>query len=327
MSISSSSVDAIVERRRMRRQLAFWRAAAFVVLAVAIIAIAWRFGGIGTGSPLQAHIARVSIDGLITGDDATLKMLRDIGDSNAEAVVLSIESPGGTTTGSELVYDEIRRLATDKKKPVVAVVGTMAASGAYIAALSADRIFAQGNSLVGSIGVLIQYPNFAGLLDKVGVKFEAVKSSPLKAAPNGLEPTSEEARAAMAALVSDSFDWFKQLVKDRRHLSDEELAKVDDGRVFTGRQGLPLKLVDAVGGERDAIHWLEKEKGVAKDLPIKDWKPDRSLGRFAFFGSAAAVADGLGLTSLGATLRQGELAADGQLLDGLVSIWQLPSRD
>jgi protease-4 len=327
MSISSSSVDSLVERRRMRRQLMFWRAAAFVVLALAIIGLAWRFGGVGTGSPLQAHIARVSITGLITGDDASLKLIRDVGESNAQAVVLSIESPGGTTTGSERLYEEIRRLSTEKKKPVVAVVGTLAASGAYIAALSADRIFAQGNSLVGSIGVLIEYPNFAGLLDKVGVKFEAVKSSPLKAAPNGLEPTSEEARAAMASLVADSFDWFKTLVKDRRRLSDEELAKVDDGRVFTGRQGVPLKLVDALGGEREAIKWLENEKGVAKDLPIRDWKPERSLGRFAFFGSAAAVADGFGMTGLGATLRQSELAADSQLLDGLVSIWQLPNRD
>jgi protease IV len=327
MSVSSSAVDSIVERRRMRRQVMFWRAAAFVVLALAVIGLGWRFGGIGTASPLQAHIARVSVSGLITGDDATLKLIRDIGDSNAQAVILSIESPGGTTTGAERVYDEIRRLATEKKKPVVAVVGNLAASGAYIAALGADRIFAQGNSLVGSIGVLIEYPNFAGLLDKVGVKFEAVKSSPLKAAPNGLEPTSEEARAAMAALVADSFDWFKQLVKDRRQLSDEELAKVDDGRVFTGRQGLPLKLVDAIGGEREAIKWLETEKGVAKDLPIRDWKPDSNLSHFAFFGSAAAIADHFGMTSLGATLRQSELAGDSQLLDGLVSIWQLPSRD
>jgi protease-4 len=327
MSVSSSAVDSIVERRRMRRQVMFWRAAAFVVLALAIIGLGWRFGGIGSGSLLQAHIARVSVSGLITGDDATLKLIRDIGDSNAQAVILSIESPGGTTTGAERVYDEIRRLATEKKKPVVAVVGNLAASGAYIAALGADRIFAQGNSLVGSIGVLIEYPNFAGLLDKVGVKFEAVKSSPLKAAPNGLEPTSEEARAAMAALVADSFDWFKQLVKDRRQLSDEELAKVDDGRVFTGRQGLPLKLVDAIGGEREAIKWLETEKGVAKDLPVRDWKPERGLGRFAFFGSAAAIADQLGMTSLGAALRQSELVGDSQLLDGLVSIWQLPSRD
>ena len=100
----------------------------------------------------------------------------------------------------------------------------MAASGAYIAALGADRIFVRGNSIVGSIGVLVEYPNVSGLMDKVGVKLESIKSSPLKAAPNGFEPTSDEARAAMAALVADSFDWFKALVKERRHLSDDELA-------------------------------------------------------------------------------------------------------
>jgi protease-4 len=325
MSISSSSVDHIVDRRRMRRQVTFWRAAAFVILALAIISLGWRFSGLPTGSRLQSHIARVAIAGLITGDEASLKVIREIRDSNAKAVLLSISSPGGTTVGAERLYEELRRLAA--KKPVVAVVGTMAASGAYIAAIGSDRIFAEGNSLVGSIGVLVQYPNFAGLLDKIGVKYEAIKSSPLKAVPNGFEPTSEDARAAMAALVNDSFDWFKKLVKERRSLSDNELAAVDDGRVFTGRQGLSLKLVDALGGEREAVAWLESEKGVAKDLPILDWKPDRDLGSLPFFNSAAAIADWLGLSNLGAFLRQSELAGETQLLDGLVSIWQLPNRD
>jgi len=325
MSLSSPAADYIVDRRRLTRQVTFWRAAAFIVLALAIIGLGLRFGAWSSVSKRQEHIARVEISGLITGDDSTLKMFRDLGESSAQAVVLTIESPGGTTTGAERVFDELRRLAA--KKPTVAVVGTMAASGAYIAALGADRIFAQGNSLVGSIGVIIEYPNFSTFLDKVGVKFEAIKSSPLKAAPNGLEPTSEAARAAMAALVSDSYDWFKELVKDRRHLSDDELAKVDDGRVFTGRQGIPLKLIDSIGGEHEAIAWLESEKGVAKNLPVRDWKPERGLGRFAFFGSAASLADELGLATLGAALRQGELAGEAQLLDGLVSIWQLPTRE
>ncbi|MGA2795580.1 MAG: signal peptide peptidase SppA, partial [Roseiarcus sp.] len=245
-------------------------------------------------------------------------------DSKAAAAIVSISSPGGTTAGSERIFDELRLLAA--KKPVVAVVGTMAASGAYIAALGADRIFVQGNSLVGSIGVIIEFPNFSGLLDKIGVQLEEVKSSPLKAAPNGMTPTSEAARAAMAALVADSYDWFKGLVRDRRHLSDEELAQVSDGRVFTGRQSLPLKLVDAIGGEREAIAWLEKEKGVAKDLPVHDWHPKTSLG-LGLLGSAAAIADGFGLTGLANILKRGELAADIQLLDGLVSLWQLPVGD
>ena len=131
----------------------------------------------------------------------------------------------------------------------------------------------RGNSIVGSIGVLVEFPNVSGLMDKLGVKLELIKSSPLKAAPNGFEPTSDEARAAMAALIADFFAWFKDLVKERRAMSDDELAKVDDGRVFTGRQGLPLKLADALGGEREAIAWLESDKGVAKDLPVRDYRP------------------------------------------------------
>jgi protease-4 len=321
MSMSASAADYIVDRRKLRRQVTFWRVVAFIVVILAILGVAYRFSGSG-GIPGQPHIARLAITGVITGDEATLKTIREIADSNAAAVVLTIESPGGTTTGAELLFDELRRLAA--KKPVVAVVGTMAASGAYIAALGADRIFAKGNSLVGSIGVLIEFPNFSGLLDKIGVKLEAVKSSPLKATPNGMEPTSDATRAAMAALVADSFDWFKGLVKDRRHLNDDELAQVDDGRVFTGRQGVPLKLVDAIGGEREAIAWLEAEKGVAKDLPVRDWRPQKSFG-LGLLGSMASIADGFGFAGAAAILKQGELATQSQLLDGLVSIWQLPA--
>jgi protease IV len=115
-------------------------------------------------------------------------------------------------------------------------------------------------------------------------------------------------------------------VRDRRHLNDDELAQVSDGRVFTGRQSLPLKLADAIGGEREAIAWLEKEKGVAKDLPVRDWRPKTGLG-FGLLGSAASVADGFGLTGLASLLKRGELAGDVQLLDGLVSLWQLPAGD
>jgi protease-4 len=320
MSLSASA-DYVVDRRRLRRQVTFWRVAAFVVAALAILGLGIKFSGLA-GTQNQPHIARLAIRGIITGDEETLKTIRAVADSKAAAAVITIESPGGTTAGSELLFDELRRLAA--KKPVVAVVGTMAASGAYIAALGADRIFAKGNSLVGSIGVLVEFPNFSGLLDKIGVKFESVKSSPLKAAPNGMEPTSEAARAAMASLVADSFDWFKGLVKDRRHMSDDELAQVADGRVFTGRQGVPLKLVDAIGGEREAIAWLESEKGIAKDLPVRDWRPEKSLG-FGLLGSAASVADGFGLTGLAGVLKRSEAAAESQLLDGLVSIWQLPA--
>ena len=141
----------------------------------------------------------------------------------------------------------------------------------------------------------------------------------MKAAPNGFEPTSDEARAAMASVIANSFDWFKGLVKERRGLNDEELAKVDDGRVFTGRQGLPLKLVDAIGDERDAIAWLEKERGVAKNLPVRDYKPGSGWSGLRLTSLAAAAADLVGLTSISEALRY----EDRRPVDGLVSIWQL----
>ena len=136
---------------------------------------------------------------------------------------MHINSPGGTTAGSEQLYDSLVRLKA--KKPLVVVVEGLAASGGYITAIAADHIVAQQSSLVGSIGVLFQFPNFTELLKTVGVKVEEVKSSPLKAAPNGFEPTSPEARDALDALVKDSYAWFKGLVKDRRGMDDAQLDK------------------------------------------------------------------------------------------------------
>ena len=133
-------------------------------------------------------------------------------------MLLAIDSPGGTTTGAEAVYLALRKLA--EKKPTVAVVSNTAASGAYIAALGADRIFVRGGSLVGSIGVLAEIQSLYKGLDMIGVKVDEFKSSPLKNAPNGFEPTSEAARAAIMALIDDNYVWFKGLVKERRGLTD-----------------------------------------------------------------------------------------------------------
>jgi protease-4 len=319
--------DYLIDRRRLRRKLSYWRVLAIAAAAAAGLALFARYGdgALAPTSKLSPHIARISVSGIITGDKETLDLVRSIGDSRASAVLVAIDSPGGTTTGAEKLHDELRRLA--EKKPLVAVVGTVAASGGYIAAVAADEIVAQGNSLVGSIGVLFQYPNVGKLLETVGVKMETVKSSPLKAAPDGFEPTSEEARAAIAALVADSYDWFKGLVKERRKLDDDELAKITDGRVFTGRQGLPLKLVDRLGGEREAIEWLETQKGVAKKLPVVDWKKKNTLERFGLVESASDAAQALGLGSLARALQRFGARAESGLLDGVVAIWQASSPD
>ena len=315
--------DYLLDRRQLRRKLSYWRVAAFAFLILAAGAVAWRLTGSPGQAPLSAHIARITINGIITGDRDTLKLVDDVAKSHAAGVILSIESPGGTTTGAERLYEHIRKLA--EKKPVVAVVGGMAASGGYIAAMGANRIVAQGNSLVGSIGVLFQFPNVAKLLDTVGVKMEEVKSSPLKASPNGYEPTSPEAREALAALVKDSFDWFKDLVRDRRDLNGESLAAVTDGRVFTGRQALSLKLIDALGSEQDAISWLETEKNIEKNLPVRDWKKRRSIEDLGLLGMAADAAALLGFEGPALSLRKLQSSKDEWFLDGLLSIWHAGS--
>jgi protease IV len=314
--------DYLTERRLLRRKLSFWRLAAFLALILGIAAVGLRL--LGPQGPLGVtpHIARLAIEGVITGDRETLKLIKKIEDSKgAKAVLIEIESPGGTTSGAERLYAAIRHLSA--KKPTVAVVGGLAASGGYIAALGADEIVALGNSLVGSIGVLVQYPNFTKLLDTVGVKVEDVKSSPLKAAPNGFEPTSPEARAALESLVSDSFSWFKSLVKERRNMTSDQLDVVTDGRVFTGRQGIDLHLVDRLGGEREAIDWLEKERNISKALPVQDWKQERTLERLGILTLAARAADLLGLGSLSLALDHAAGATQERMLDGLLSIWQL----
>lgn len=309
--------DHIIDRSRLRRKLSFWRVFAILALLAAIGAVGWRLGA-GSFAPTDTHVARVSLSGLITGDRETLQLIERVGKSQAAGVIVSIESPGGTTTGAEKVYDELRRLA--EKKPVVAVINSTGASGAYIAALGADRIVAHGNSLVGSIGVLFQYPNVSRALDTIGVSVEAIKSSPLKAAPNPFEDASPEARAALASLVTDSYDWFRDLVRERRKLTEDEVKSVADGRVFTGRQALKLKLVDQLGAARDAIAWMEAERKVAKDLPVREWRRTSSSGRWGIFSLASIVEAG-GLPAVAALLRKAEAGAQSASLDGLLALW------
>jgi protease-4 len=315
--------DAIVDRRRLRRSLAAWRIGALVLVGVLIAAAGLYFVEDGLTPKSRPHVARVTVSGLILDNKPRLDMLEDLEDSHASAVLLVVDSPGGGVAASERLYKAVRRLA--EKKPTVAVFGSLAASGGYLTALGAERIFAPETALTGSIGVLIQYPNFYGLLEKVGVDVEAVKSSPLKAAPNGFEPTSPEARAALQSVVDDTYDWFKGVVGERRHLEGAALANVADGRVFTGRQALGLKLVDAIGGEQAARDWLAREKGVSDDLPVRDWKPRRSgFGGIPFIDAAlAGVARSLGLTTLADRIAAGEgLPGTAHLgLDGLLAVW------
>jgi protease-4 len=313
--------EMIADRSRLRRKLSFWRVAAILALICAVVVGGLvATGGSTSIGNARPQIARISVGGFIAGDQRMADLFRRVGEMRSVAgVVISINSPGGTTTGSEELFRGIRALAD--KKPTVAFVDGTAASGAYITALAADRIVARETSLVGSIGVLFQYPDLSGLLGKVGVGVEEVKSSPLKAEPSGFHPTTPEARAALQSVVNDTYAWFKNLVADRRKMSPEELAVVSDGRIFSARQGVSLKLVDELGGEREAVAWLERTRGVPPNLPLRDWKPRGSSG-FTLWTAAAFGADLAGFDRLAGALRSAEATASAARLDGLMAVWQ-----
>ncbi|MGB7674019.1 MAG: signal peptide peptidase SppA, partial [Pseudolabrys sp.] len=292
----SLDADAIVDRRRIRRKLTFWRVSALAIALLAIVGAGLLFvPGSGITTP-GAYIVRIKVQGLIRGNQDRVEALGRLGRSAARAVIVHIDSPGGTTAGSEQLYDALRDLQS--RKPMVVVVDGLAASGAYIAALSSEHIVAQETSLVGSIGVLFQYPNFTDVLKTIGIKVEEVKSSPLKAAPNGFEPTSPEARAAIESIVLDSYSWFKGLVKDRRKMDDSLLTQVADGRVFTGRQAINLKLVDDLGNEKAALAWLEKEKKVPANTPVRDYSLQPRFSELSFLHLAAWTFEAMGLSAI-----------------------------
>jgi protease-4 len=321
----SLETDHIVDRRRLRRKLTFWRAAA-VLIAIAGVAGAGLMGRRGADSLTESmtpQISRVTIQGLIIGDsDRTEALDRLARSRSTRAVIVHIDSPGGTTSGSEELHQALRRVAAEK--PTVVVVDGLAASGGYMAAMAADHIIAQNSSLLGSIGVLFQYPNFSDLMSKVGVTYETVKSSPLKASPNGFEPTTPEARAAIEALVSDSYGWFKDIVRDRRKLEGDDLNRVADGRVFTGRQAISLKLADEIGREQEAIDWLAKSNNIDPKTPVRDWRLHPRFSQFSLLHlGAAKILDDLGLGSFASTFEvAGALHAAEKLnLDGLLMLW------
>ncbi len=325
----SLDADQIVDRRRMRRKLTFWRVAALVVTIALIVGIgglaAQRAGlpAVGTDG-----IARITISGAIGNNLTRVQALERLAKSNHKAVIVHISSTGGPVSGAEQLYDALVRLKASK--PLVVVVDTLAASGGYIVALASDHIIAQQSSLVGSIGVLFQYPDVTELMKTLGVKVEAIRSTALKAMPNPFEPTSPEARAAIDAIVKDSYNWFRGLVAERRKLSGVALDTVADGRIFTGRQALELKLVDALGNEQTAREWLAKEKNIDLNAPVRDYSLQRftPLGDLPFIRVATiGVFEALGLSSLARRLEEsGTVQAIERLnLDGLLALWHPPT--
>ena len=295
---------------KLRRSRRLWRVLFFIALAIAVLAVAGRFAA--EAGAVGDRIARVNIDGVVATDPLRLQAINELGDNpQVRAVIVSINSPGGTTAGGEELYEALGALRA--KKPVVAVINELGASAAYMTAIAADRVFARRLSIVGSIGVYYQHIDAGKLLQTIGVDFDKVQTGPFKAEPDVDEPMAGEVRAKLQELVDDSFEWFVDVVAERRGLSRPQTLALADGQIVTGRQAVESKLIDAVGGEAEAIAWLESEKQIAPDLPVLTYFPlpeEDWFGLPGWFSGAARSALGLA--------PRGPIA-----LDGLVSLWQV----
>ncbi len=309
--MSISQAEVIVDRRQLKRRLTRWRILAILAVLLALVALFWSGGDFKKHFD---HIARIHIDGLITGDEATLNLLDDLAKSTrVKGVIIRIDSPGGTTAGSEAIYEKIRKIAKDK--PVVAVMDTVAASGGYITAIAADYIVARGNTITGSIGVIFSFPEISKLLDTLGIKMEEIKSGELKAEPTPYKPMSDRVRQVSNEMVQESFAWFTGLVVERRKLSAERVKVLADGRVYTGRQAVTEKLIDALGDEEVALDWLQTEKKLPKNLEVINWfNPVNADPTGLGFSVVNTVLKALGFEGL---RRQVESAR----LDGLLVLW------
>ena len=293
--------DQVIDRRRLKRSLTFWRVGAVVAIVAAVVAVAGR-GGVPFAPD---YVARLEVSGFILDDPWRERALSDLADdSHARALLVRIDSPGGTMVGAETLFHALRHVA--ERKPVVAIMGELSTSAAYFVALGADYIVGRAGTLTGSIGVILQAADVTGLLDKLGVKPEIVKSRPLKAQPNPFEPFSPEAREVTRTVILDLHELFVQTVAERRTLAPEKAVSLADGRVFSGRQAHAHGLIDALGGEADARAWLHEFRDIPTTLPIEDVTIDDEI-RFL---------DGIVEGVFGKTLFSERL-----MLDGLVSLW------
>ena len=294
--------DALLDRRRLKRRLHVWQAITLLVVVGAVLVLLQGRNALLHGE----YIARVQIEGLIVRDDARNRTLARLAeDADVRAVIVHIDSPGGSVVGGEDLYRGLRSIS--EAKPVVAVMGTVATSAAYMAALAADRIFAREGSITGSIGIILQSANVLELLGKVGVEPVTLKSSELKGIPSPVEPLTPVGRAATEAVVLNLYDFFVDLVIERRPIEGADLRALADGRVFSGRQGVENRLIDAIGDEATAIDWMVLARNLPAELSVK---------------TVRTSTDKEGLLEQLIGLAGKSLFSNALTLDGLVSLWQ-----
>ncbi|MFA1688689.1 signal peptide peptidase SppA [Candidatus Rickettsia barbariae] len=269
----SITPDYLIERRQIKSRLLIWKLTAIILIAIVFLLVGKDFvpKEVLPINSNEDYIASVLIDEIILEDEKRDKKLKKIiDDSHIKALIVNVNSPGGTVVGAEKIYNILRKISA--KKPVVIVMGTMAASGGYLISLGGDYIISHNGTITGSIGVILQTAEVTELAQKLGIKFNNFKSGELKAVPNPTEKLTEAVRVAIMDNIEDTYNFFLELVSERRNLPIEEVKKLADGRVYSGRQALKLKLVDAIGSEDTALKWLQEVQKINVNLLVKDYQ-------------------------------------------------------
>ena len=238
-----------------------------IILAIAIVILGGMmtlilsFFGNNSKISFGEKIGVVLIQGTIT-DAGTILMELDRFRRNRgiKAIILRIDSPGGGVGPSQEIYREVLR--TRKEKKVIASLGSVAASGGYYVAASADKIMANGGTITGSIGVLMEFVRLQDLLKKIGVTLEVLKSGEFKDMGSPHREMSERERMLIQHLLSDIQDQFVRAVADGRGLSIEMVEKIADGRIFSGAEAMKLGLVDELGNFQDAVNLAKDLSGI-----------------------------------------------------------------
>ena len=200
------------------------------------------------------RVGVVKIEGIIVNSERIVRQLdRFSRRKDIEAILVRINSPGGTVAASQEIYDKLRQVRDEGAKPVIASLGTVAASGGYYVAVAADTIVASPGTTTGSIGVILDYPVAVDLMDKIGLRMEVITSGSLKDAGSPFRPPTESDRRSFQRVIDDLHAQFTEVVAAERNLSPERVREVATGEVFTGRQALELGLVDILGGFEDAV--------------------------------------------------------------------------
>ncbi len=247
---------------------------AILLLATILLSLIVTF--VGRYMPIGDKIALVRIEGPIVSSGSAIEQLRKYRkDSSVKAIVLRVDSPGGAVGPSQEIYEEVGKLV--KVKPVVVSMGSVAASGGYYLSAPATKIYANPGTVTGSIGVIMEIPNFKGLMDKVGIRTEVIKSGKHKDLASVFRGIGKGDRAILQGVLDDVHDQFIRAVSEGRGIPYKRVREIADGRVFTGRQAKAVGLVDALGNMQDAIMEAARLGGIKGEPNVVSKKEKSSI--------------------------------------------------